>query len=73
MFQGRGKHIKIHHHFIRDVVIEGLLKMKYCAINDLVVDGFTKGLCYPKFIKFWNPLGVGTFASKESVEDRSKN
>ena len=43
----RMKHIDIKHHFIREKIAEGSIKIKYVASEDQVADIFTKPLRYP--------------------------
>ncbi|KAL4179339.1 hypothetical protein AMTRI_Chr13g119570 [Amborella trichopoda] len=68
VFHERTKHIELRRHFIRDIGAEGVITMKYCSTNEQVVDGFTKELSYPKFVKFRSLLGVSGFASRGSDE-----
>ncbi|GKV09408.1 hypothetical protein SLEP1_g20916 [Rubroshorea leprosula] len=69
VFHGRTKHIELHHHFIRGAVADGLIALEYCSTSDQVADGFTKGICFSKFMKFHNSLGVAKFASRGDVEN----
>jgi hypothetical protein len=50
-FHGRAKHIKVRHHFLRDHVENGDIKMKYIDTERQLADIFTK------------PLDVTHFAS----------
>ncbi|KAL4182659.1 hypothetical protein AMTRI_Chr11g94310 [Amborella trichopoda] len=68
VFHRRTKHIELRYHFIRDIVAEGVITMNYCSTNEQVVDGFTKELSYPKFVKFRSLLGVSGFVSRGSDE-----
>ena len=43
-FHSRAKHIDIRHHFIREKVNEGDIKLIYCPTGDMIADMFTKGL-----------------------------
>jgi len=43
-FHGRAKYIDIRHHFIREKVNEGDIKLEYCPTDDLIEDMLTKGL-----------------------------
>ena len=44
MYHGRSKHIDICHHFIRDLVESGCVKIKYVSSKENVADIFTKAL-----------------------------
>ena len=49
IFYGRSKHIEIRYHFIRELVENGDIKIKFCKSEQHLTDIFTK------------PLGIGTF------------
>lgn len=42
------KHIDIRHHFVRDVINEGTVKVRYRATVNMMADLFTKALLEPK-------------------------
>ena len=54
----RSKHIKLHMHFIRNLVHNRVLEMLYCPTDDEVADIFTKSLTEAKFSKLQSMLGV---------------
>ncbi|KAA0053129.1 integrase [Cucumis melo var. makuwa] len=58
VFHGRSKHIRIKYHFIRDLVKDGEVIVKYCKTQDQVADIFTKALKFDLFVKFRGKLGV---------------
>ncbi|KAL4032606.1 hypothetical protein IC575_005686 [Cucumis melo] len=58
VFHGRSKHIRIKCHFIRDLVKDGEVIVKYCKTQDQVADIFTKALKFDLFVKFRGKLGV---------------
>ncbi|KAL0540040.1 hypothetical protein IC582_024268 [Cucumis melo] len=58
IFHGRSKHIRIKYHFIRDLVKDGEVIVKYCKTQDQVADIFTKALKFDLFVKFRGKLGV---------------
>ncbi|KAL0551073.1 hypothetical protein IC582_010150 [Cucumis melo] len=58
VFHGRNKHIIIKYHFIRDLVKDGEVIVKYCKTQDQVADIFTKALKFDLFVKFRGKLGV---------------
>ena len=48
IFHSRTKHINIRHHFIRDVLKKGIIKLRCMPIADMIADMFTKALSGPK-------------------------
>ena len=40
----RTKHIDIRHHYVRDAVLDGGIRIEWCASEELLADVFTKGL-----------------------------
>jgi hypothetical protein len=67
-FHGRTKHIDIRVHFIRDLVTNGDVEVKYVNTDKQVADVLTKALARSKFEQFRSALGVGDFVSRGSVE-----
>ena len=37
-FHGRAKHIDIRHHFVRDQIANGSIKLHYCSMTDMTAD-----------------------------------
>lgn len=60
----RTRHIETRHHFIRELVGKGEIKIEYCNTNDQVADLFTKPLLAKKFIYLRESLGVEDFCIK---------
>ena len=60
MHHGRIKHIEIRHHFIREKVSEGLIKLTFVPTKEEAADGLTKPLAGEAFIKFIRDLGLET-------------
>ena len=58
VFHARTKHIEVHHHFVREKVIEGEVDLQYVSTNEQVADIFTKGLSIEKHAHFKDMLGV---------------
>ena len=52
------KHIELHIHFIRKLIHDRVLEVKYCSTNDQVANIFTKALTEVKFTKIRSMLGV---------------
>lgn len=58
VFHGRTKHIEIHHHWIREQVGLGSIKLKHCSSEDMVADMLTKPLHPGPFHFFRKGLGI---------------
>ncbi len=54
----RTKHIDIRHHFIREAVQEGVVKIDYCPTEEMIADLLTKPLVKGQFEKFRAALGL---------------
>lgn len=59
----RTKHIDIRHHFIRDVVSEGQVRLEYLRTENMPADVLTKSLCAVKHNKFIVELGMSKIGS----------
>ena len=62
-FHGRAKHIDIKHHFVREQVSSGAVKLEYCPTEEMTADIFTKGLNREQFCKLRTKAGVVLFES----------
>ena len=60
MHHGRTKHIEIRHHFIREKVSEGLVKLTFVPTKKEAADGLIKPLAGEAFINFIQDLGLET-------------
>ncbi|KAK2993342.1 hypothetical protein RJ640_002711 [Escallonia rubra] len=58
VFHARTKHVEVQHHFIREKVLKGDIRLMPIRTDDQVADVLTKALCYNKFSKFRDLLGV---------------
>ncbi|KAL0328315.1 UNVERIFIED_CONTAM: Copia protein [Sesamum calycinum] len=58
VFHGRMKHVEIHHHFVREKVLNQEVELKGIHTNDQVTDIFIKALAKPKSESFRTALGV---------------
>ena len=54
----RTKHIDIRHHFVRESVQSGLIRISYCASKDMLDDVFTKAVPKPRFEALRDKLGL---------------
>lgn len=61
MHHGRTKDIEIRHHFIREKVSEGLIKLTFVPTKEEAADGLTKPLASEAFIEIIQDLGLETF------------
>lgn len=62
VFHSRMKHIEIHNQFIRELVEEKKIELKFCKTGDQVADIFTKPIFRDKFVYFSDKLGVFNFS-----------
>ena len=64
----RSKHIDIKHHFIRDHVELGTVKIVHKPGTEVVADALTKGLSREVFQKHKNSMNAGVLGLRESVK-----
>lgn len=57
-FHGRAKHIDIRHHFVREQVANGTIKLDYCSTKDMIADIMTKGLTREQHCKLREKAGM---------------
>ena len=57
-FHDKLKHIKIKHHYIKDMMQRGAVKLQYVATEEQIADVLTKPLARVKFECFREILGV---------------
>ena len=62
-FHGRTKHIEIKHHFIRELVSNGVVQLKYCLTEDMVAEMLTKNLSHDQFVKLQYLAGIKVMPS----------
>ena len=55
-FHSRTRHIPIHYHFVRELVENNTLNIKYIPTADMLADGFTKPLARPGHLFFIDRL-----------------
>lgn len=63
VFHARSKHIEIQHHFIRERILEGEIKVSYIPIEDQQADLLTKSLARVPFEFHRKNVGVTTLQS----------
>jgi hypothetical protein len=61
MFSNRTKHIDIRYHFIRELIQNNQIKLKYCSTEDMIADALTKGLLKIKFNHLISKMGMKNF------------
>lgn len=49
VFHTHTKHMEIDYHFLRELVVDGIIKVLFLFTTDQVVDIFTEGLPHPRF------------------------
>jgi hypothetical protein len=54
----RSKHIDVRYHFVRDLIKNKTIEMKYLSTNEMPADLLTKGLLCVKHYKFMEKLGI---------------
>ena len=64
MFHARTKHIEVHHHFVREKVLAGEIKVDYISTNQQPADIFTKPLSWQKFEQDRDHLGILSLSSR---------
>ena len=63
-FHGGSKHVDIKYHFVRDQVIDGTIKLKYCPTTEMVADLLTKGP-QDQFMKLRKMIGLDKCSDSE--------
>nr|KYP40105.1 Retrovirus-related Pol polyprotein from transposon TNT 1-94 [Cajanus cajan] len=58
VFHGRSKHIAVKFHFLRDLVNDHVVQLKYCNTQEQVADIMTKAVKLEQFEKLRQMLGV---------------
>ncbi|WMV44899.1 hypothetical protein MTR67_038284 [Solanum verrucosum] len=68
VFHARTKHAEVHHHFLREKVLQGEIEMKQIKTEEQVAGIFTKSLDNMKFIRFREALGMIERENKVGAE-----
>ena len=58
VYHAHTKHIEVHYHFIREMVLKTWIELKHVKTEDQIADIFTKSLGREKFTSFRELLGV---------------
>ncbi|XP_050232866.1 secreted RxLR effector protein 161-like [Mercurialis annua] len=58
VMHGRSKHIDVRFHFLRDLTMDGVVKLEYCGSKDQLADIMTKPLTLEVFERLRELLGV---------------
>lgn len=58
VYHGGTKHIEVRHHFIREKIVSGEIKLKYISTVDQIADIFTKALGRTAFERLRDKLGL---------------
>lgn len=58
IYHKRSKHIDIKYHFIRDVIADNIITLKYLQTDLMPADLLTKGLSKEKHNRFLNDIGL---------------
>jgi hypothetical protein len=57
-YHGKSKHIDIKYHFVRDLVGDKTIKLKYCPTKEMVADILTKGVAREQFCYLRQKAGM---------------
>ena len=57
-FHSRAKHIDIRHHFVREQLALGTIKLDYCPTANMIADIMTKGMNREQFFKLREKAGM---------------
>jgi hypothetical protein len=60
VMHGRSKHIDVRFHFLRDLTMDGIVKLEFCCSKDQLADIMTKPLTLEVFTRLRELLGVCT-------------
>lgn len=58
IFHGRTKHIEVRHHFVREKIVSGEVKLEYVPTTEQLADILTKALGKTSFFRLRDQLGL---------------
>lgn len=58
VFHARSKHIELHHHYVRERVLAGEIKVDYLRTEEQTADVLTKALSQPTLEKHRRAMGI---------------
>ena len=58
LFHGRTKHVDIKFHYVRELVSNGSILMKYCASVEMLANLLTKGFAASQHMKLTTNLSI---------------
>lgn len=64
-FHGRAKHIDMKYHYVRELVRENKIELRYCQTGNMIADIMTKGIGRVQFEKLRNMIGLQNFIDFE--------
>lgn len=67
VYHSRSKHIDVKHHFIRQVLKDYPVDLKYQPTDQMIADALTKGLPGPKFLKCISSFGLKSVTSSPVI------
>ncbi|KAD3068312.1 hypothetical protein E3N88_36192 [Mikania micrantha] len=68
IMHSRSKHIELKHHFIRDLVKQGMIMLEFCSTDEQLADLLTKSLTKEKFVYFRHKVSMHEFEVREGDE-----
>ena len=57
-YRSRTRHIDVHHHYVREAVEEGKIRLEYVNIKHMLADILTKPLAKSEHARFTDLLGL---------------
>lgn len=66
VYHSRTKHIDVQHHFVRENVEKGVIRLEYCPTEDMLADVLTKALARERHERLIRRMGIGDFGPSQS-------